>query len=696
MPKKLRIGVDVGGTFTDFVLLNEETGEVHFWKSLTDYSDIADAIVKGMEALTGKHGFRLEDVAHVAHATTLVTNAIIERRGARVGLITTRGFRDTLEIGREARYDIYDLFLERPDPLVPRELRCEVHERIDAKGTVVHRLREEDVTAALDLFERRSVEAIAVAFMHSYLNTDHERHVRRLIHDRMPGIPVSLSSDVAPEIREYERTNTACANAYVQPIVRTYLSSLGERLRKVGFSGSLQLMFSEGGMTTARIACDEPIKLIESGPAAGAMASVYFANVANVRDVISFDMGGTTAKMCLLENGEPRRSNEFEAARAKRFKKGSGLPLKLPVIDLIEIGAGGGSIAHLNAMGLPKVGPVSAGSKPGPACYGLGGTKPTVTDANLVLGYLSPKNSLGGKVQLDLGKAANAIRDVIADALETTTVEGAAGIHDIVNEAMASATRMYLTENGKDPSKQSLLAFGGAGPSHAFGIARRLGIDRIIIPPGAGVMSALGMLVSSPTTTVSRSHMSRLSLIDWAELTAMFREMEDAGRALLIDAGTADGDIIFERSADLRFAGQGFEVCAPVPLGTFDAGSRQAIEDSFIQAYEALFGRRIEGVEIEATTWRLRAKSAPRDLNLRFPVATMNGSPQKGSRKVWFSESGYVDCKILDRLFMPPGFECLGPAIVEETETTIVAGPGSRLSVDPSLNVIIDLGPGTH
>jgi N-methylhydantoinase A len=692
MPKTLRIGVDVGGTFTDFVLLDEATGQVHFWKSLTDYEDIAGAIIKGIENLTVRHGFSLVDVTHIAHATTLVTNAIIERRGARVGLITTRGFRDTLEIGREGRYDIYDLFLERPEPLVPRHLRCEVSERIDATGTVVVGLQDEDVAAALDTFEKNDVEAIAVCFMHSYLNPEHERQVKRLIQARLPDMPVSLSSDIAAEIREYERTNTACANAYIQPIVRAYLTDLDSRLKAKGFSGTLQLMFSEGGMTTAHVACDEPIKLIESGPAAGAVAAGFFSRIANAPNLVSFDMGGTTAKMCLLQSGEPRRSNEFEAARAKRFKKGSGLPLKLPVVDLIEIGAGGGSIAFLNAMGLPKVGPTSAGSRPGPACYGLGGTQPTVTDANLVLGYLSPENSLGGQVALNSDKAATAIETAFSTHLDRSATEGAAGIHSIVNETMASATRMYLAENGKDPAEQAMLAFGGAGPSHAFDLAKRLGIKRIIVPPGAGVMSALGMLVSEPTTTLSRSYMGRLPTIDWSRVNATIREMEDVGRALLLDAGTAEDAIFFERHADLRFVGQGFEVTAPIPTGTLAEASRGAIEESFILAYEVLFGRRIEGVEIEATTWRVRARSAPRNLHLKFPIATSDRSPEKGIRKAWFSGSGLVDCKILDRVCMAPGFVTSGPAIVEEAETTIVAGPGSTLTVDPHLNVIIDIG----
>jgi len=691
MLKKLRIGVDVGGTFTDFVLLNEVTGEVHFEKSLTDYEDIAGAIIKGSESLLGKHGFALQDVSHIAHATTLVTNAIIERRGARVGLITTRGFRDTLEIGREGRYDIYDLFLERPEPLVPRHLRCEVTERIDATGAVVAELLEEDVDDALDVFEDNGVEAIAVSLMHSYLNSEHEQLVRRLIHARMPDVSVSISSDVAAEIREYERTNTVCANAYVQPIVRTYLTNLGNQLKLKGFLGSLQLMFSEGGMTTARVACDEPIKLIESGPAAGAVAASFFSKVVVEPNLISFDMGGTTAKMCLLENGQPRYANEFEAAREKRFKKGSGLPLKLPVVDLIEIGAGGGSVAYLNAMRLPKVGPLSAGSRPGPACYGLGGSLPTVTDANLALGYLSPANPLGGQVSLDFQKAAAAIETALSAPLGTNVSEGAAGIHRIVNEAMASATRMYLAENGKDPARQTLLAFGGAGPSHAFGLAKRLGISRIIVPPGAGVMSALGMLVASPTTSLSRSWMSRLANIDWDQLNGMFCEMEEAGRALLTDAGTEEGAVIFERTADLRFVGQGFEVTSPIPSGTLAADSRPVIEKNFFQAYEDLFGRRIEGIDIEATTWRVRARSAPRDLHLKFPVGTSEGSPEKGVRKAWFSDFGLVDCKILDRTRMRPGFVTSGPAIVEEAETTIVAGPGSTLAIDPHLNVIIDI-----
>ena len=685
----LRIGVDVGGTFTDFVLVDEAEGRVLTGKRLTTPDDPGRAILDGIARLLDEAGRGIADVRQVVHGTTLVTNTVIERKGARIGLVTTRGFRDSLEMGREMRYDLYDLALEKPEPLVPRPRRHAVTERLDAQGRVLKPLDEAEVRTAARELKAQAVEAVAVCLLHSYLDATHERRVGAILREELPGVPVTLSCEVAPEIREYERANTVCVNAYVMPLMDRYLARLESELRQRGLRGPLHLMYSAGGIATVRHARANPVQLIESGPAAGALAAMHVGRNCGLDDMISFDMGGTTAKMCLIEGGEAEHASTFEAARVKRFRKGSGLPLKVPVIDLIEIGAGGGSIAAVNAMGLLTVGPESAGSVPGPVCYGRGGRHPTVTDADLLLGYLSPDYFLGGEMGLDRAAVERAMEEHLATPLGMSVLEVAAGIHAVVNENMAAATRMYIAEKGRDPRRYALLAFGGAGPVHAYGLAKLLKLSRIVVPAGAGVASALGFLVAAPAIDLVRSGVRRLSGVDWSDTTGHFAAMEAEARALMEDAGAAPGDVAFRRSADMRYVGQGFDIPVPLP----DALDAASVERAFLDAYERLFDRRIEGLPIEVLSWRLHATASRPEV----PGAlgrSIGGQALKGARKAWFPQTGLVETAVYDRYRLIPGETLPGPAVVEERESTTVIGPDARFTLDAQGNLVIDIEAG--
>jgi N-methylhydantoinase A len=684
---RIRIGVDVGGTFTDFVLVDQARQRVLTGKRLTTPDDPGRAILDGLARLLHEAGAEPASVQGLVHGTTLVTNTVIERKGARIGLITTRGFRDSLEMGREMRYDLYDLFLEKPEPLVPRQRRLPVTERVDAQGRTLLPLAEQEVRDAARHLLMAGVEAVAVCLLHCYLDPTHERRVRAILAEEMPGIPVTLSSDVAPEIREYERANTACVNAYVQPLMDRYLGELEAELQRRGFTAPLHIMLSGGGITTVRAARAQPVHIIESGPAAGATAAMHFGRIAGIADMISFDMGGTTAKMCLIEKGEAEHASTFEAARVRRFRKGSGLPLKVPVIDLIEIGAGGGSIASISEMGLLTVGPESAGSMPGPVCYGRGGMRPTVTDADLLLGYLSPDYFLGGEMGLDYAAVERAVARELADPLGLSVLEAAAGIHSIVNENMAAATRMYVAEKGRDPRRYAMLAFGGAGPVHAYGLAKLLKLSSILVPQGAGVASALGFLVAAPAVDLVRSGVQRLGIVDWAQVAARFAEMEAEARTMLEEAGAAPGDVAFRRSADMRYAGQGFDISVPLPDG-IDA---DVVERAFLDTYHRLFDRRIPGVPMEVLSWRLHATASRPEIPGRMGGSATAPNALKGRRPVWFAETGLAPCAVYDRYALVAGQRIQGPAVVEERESTVVVGPDAAFTLDRHGNLVIEI-----
>lgn len=692
--KRIRVGVDVGGTFTDFVLVDEKRDLIFTGKRLTTPEDPSLAITNGLERLVSESGTSVPELDAVVHGTTLVANTIIERKGAKVGLITTKGFRDSLEMGREIRYDLYDLFFEKPEPLAPRFLRQPVDERIDAKGNVLRPLDENTLGAAAEKLVAEGVEAIAICFMHAYANDAHERQAKEILDAKYPDMPITTSTEVAPEIREYERANTACANAYVLPLMQRYLGDLSQKLSDQGLKQPLYLMQSGGGIASVTRGQAAPIHLIESGPAAGATAGAFYGRLTGTERVISFDMGGTTAKMCLIEEYEPEHAHEFEAGRVRRFKKGSGLPLKVPVIDLIEIGAGGGSLARVDNMGLLKVGPDSAGSEPGPVCYGLGGTQPAVTDADLLLGYLSPEYFLGGEMNLDLGLVKDAVEEKLANVTGLSVEEVAAGIHSIVNENMASATRMYIAEKGRDPRRYALVASGGAGPVHAYGMAKLLKISRVICPLGAGVLSALGFLVAAPGTDSVRSYVSRLENLDWDRLNRLFRDMEEEAMAQIVEAGADPATVTMRRRADMRYSGQGFEIDVPVPDGEMDGSAANVMRQSFLDKYQELFGRQIGDLPIEALTWRIFASGPTPNVELNFAGQQIDEEPSdKGERQVYFPETGYATCKIYNRYALKPGDSFRGPAVIEERESTAVAGPDTTVSIDKYLNLVIDIDP---
>jgi N-methylhydantoinase A len=693
MSATARIGVDVGGTFTDFVLHDPARNLVATGKRLTTPDDPSEAIVAGIARLLEETGLKPGDLHSIVHGTTLVTNTIIERTGCKVGLLTTDGFRDSIEIGREIRYDLYDLFLEAPPTLVPRHLRLEVPERLDVQGEVLLPLDEAALIAATrQLVEVEKVEALAIGFLHAWRDPRHERRAAEVIRGLFPDLPMTLSSAVAPEIREFERISTACANAYVQPRMQRYLAKLEASLAALGVTGALYVMLSGGGIASVQEAKDYPIRLIESGPAAGAMAASWLAQRASLDQVISYDMGGTTAKMCLIQNGAPDRKFDFEAGRVRRFQKGSGLPLKVSVVDMIEIGAGGGSIARVDpASGLMKVGPRSAGAKPGPICYGRGGVEPTVTDSDLVLGRLDPAYFLGGEMALDLNAVTRAVSGDLSAKLGVRADDAALGIRRIVDETMAAATRMHMAEKGRDPRRFTLIAFGGAGPVHACDLARLLKIKRVLVPLGAGVASAIGFLVAPPATDLVRSLVGRLERLDWAKIAALYAEMVAEARGLLIGAGADPADIIYKPAADMRYVGQGFEI--PVPMPSLAPGPQDvaAIEQNFLAAYRERFGRALDGLPIEALTWRLAASAPGRDIAMEGAQKSEAGEAKRGSRRALFEAHGWCDCAVYDRYRLAPGAAFAGPALVEERESTCVIPPGAQVSVDRHRNLVIEL-----
>ena len=689
-----RLGVDVGGTFTDFVVFDPGSGSFSVGKTLTTPQDLALGIIRGTREAAERARFEVSDISQVTYGTTLVANLLLERKGVRVGLIATEGFRDVLETGTEQRYDMYDLTARRAEPLVARNLRRTVRERVGWDGEVLVPLDPSSLDPILSRFEAYGVETIAVALLHSYRNPSHERMVREYLKDRYPQYGVSLSSEVAPEVREYPRTSTTVANAYVEPPLRGHLAEMEDGLRTLGFGGVVYMMLSEGGITTMDAARSFPVRLVESGPAAGAMAAAYYGEALGYGDLLSFDMGGTTAKLCLITGGRPSRTTEFEVAREHRFKKGSGLVLKVPAIDMIEIGAGGGSIAYVDPMGLMKVGPQSAGADPGPACYGLGGTEPTVSDADLVLGLLNPDYFLGGEMALDSEAATRAIETRLAGPMGMSVTRAAQGIHEVVNENMATAARMHAAERGVDIRGSALVAFGGAGPVHAYRVAKLLGVPRVVCPLGAGVMSSIGMLVAPKSFDSVQSYISRLDSVDWDHVSSIYEVMESSAVELLTEAGVEAGDIGMERSADMRYVGQGFEIVVPVPGGRLGPGLEEELASTFSETYEALFGRTLTDVPVETITWRLSASEPPPRPDIRFSAAGSGDYPRgvKGERQVLLTEEGrYVDCPVFDRYRLEPGAAVDGPAIVEERESTVFVGPDARCTIDDHLNLVMSL-----
>jgi len=690
-------GVDIGGTFTDIVVYDHGSGRQVSRKVLTTHDDPTRAVVAGLTQLLAASGIGAGEVRQLVHATTLFTNALIERRGAPTGLVTTAGFRDSLEIGREMRYELYDLGIDKPAPIVPRCWRLEARERSSAAGELLLPLDEQDVDAAVAQLVAEGVQSVAIVFLHAYANPANEAAAVRRIRARHPQLYVTASHEVVREIREYERASTTVINAYVKPLADRYLTEMQQRLAATGVEAKFLMMLSNGGLTHLGEACRNPVQLLESGPAAGALSAAHFGTADSGGRLLAFDMGGTTAKLSLVDDGEPLVSYGFEAARQKRFIEGSGLPVRISTIELIEIGAGGGSIAHVDALGLLKVGPRSAGSEPGPACYGLGGTEPTVTDADLVLGYLNPDYFAGGTIRVDVGQAREAIGRIAAQ-LGVGIERAAWGIHDVVNESMASAARVHIAERGRDPKNYAILCTGGAGPVHVFSVARKVGVRRIICPPAAGVASALGLLVAPASVDRVATLGMRLDRGDWALLESRFRELEAEAMALITESGIATDSAQVRRYADGRFVGQGFDLVVPLPPGPYDgdaaAGTEARLRDAFEAASREKFSRTPPAVPIEFINIRVSVRVVAADSGLALGgAAGGGGTALKGHRDAWFPDAGgYVRTAILDRGRLAAGDRYEGPAVIEDEGSTLVIGPGCRIGVAESMNVIVDLG----
>lgn len=687
----LRLGIDIGGTFTDFAVYSEAGMTLRIFKCLTTPDDPSLAVLRGISALLGAEQ-ELMQVDQLVHATTLATNVLLERKGEGVALLTTRGFRDVLEIRRQKRYELYDHFIDTPVPLVPRWLTREVTERLRSDGEVLKPLDETEVETTVRDLLNHGVQSVAVCLLHAYANPAHERKIAAIIANTAPRLLVSLSSEVSPKFREYERTSTTVANAYVMPAVHAYLGSLAQELRGRGFRREPYIMQSNGGLATIEAMRCQPVRMIESGPAAGAIMAAYLGRQLGLRDLISFDMGGTTAKVCLIEGGAPTVAGEFEVDRVE-MKRGSGLPVNVPSIDLSEIGAGGGSIARTR-LGIITVGPDSSGAAPGPICYGLGGEEPTVTDADLVLGYLNPEYFLGGSMRLDAQAAARGIEERIALPLGIDPVRAAWGIYETVNVSMARAVRMVSIERGKDPRRFGFVAFGGAGPLHAMRLARELGLDRIILPAAAGVASAVGLLAAGIAFDFERTAVTQLGCPAIEVANRLFAELEDAGRRMVARAAP-ESVCTLTRTVAMRYVGQGHELEVSAPSDVWVAATLEVIRRTFDEVYAATYGYSDGGVPVEIVTWKVTAAAPPPQLTLpELPATGENAtSACKGSRQAYFPESGgFVDCPIYDRYRLASGMTLYGPGLVEERESTALILPGATGRIDRFGNLVISAG----
>jgi N-methylhydantoinase A len=686
-PKKAeaRLGVDIGGTFTDVALEVGGNGAARRYsaKILTTPQAPERGVLAAIEAVLGQAALTPGDLSLIIHGTTLATNAIIERKGAKTALVTTEGFRDTIEIRHENRFEQYDVNIDLPPPLVPRRLRCVVPERIDARGRVVTPLDETAVAALAARLAADGVESIAIGFLHSYVNPAHEERARDILLEHLSGMTMTLSSDVSPEMREYERLSTACANAYVQPMMGRYLVNLETLLQERGFKCPLFLMTSGGGLTTIETAIRFPVRLVESGPAGGAIFAVHIARQCGLGKVLSYDMGGTTAKICLIDEFQPQTSRAFEVARVYRFKKGSGLPLRIPVIEMVEIGAGGGSIARVDPLKRITVGPDSAGADPGPACYGRGGALPSVTDADLLLGRIDPAGFSGGRMALDRVASEAAMRREVGDKLDLALEVAALGVSEIVDENMANAARVHAIESGKDARGRTLVAFGGAAPLHAARMADKLGLDRVLVPSNAGVGSAVGFLRAPIAYEIVRSQLQRLDNFDAETANATLAAMHDEAAAI-VRRGAPGAALAETRSALMRYRGQGHEIAVPLAPKTYRAEDAGEIQAAFEAAYRRLYSRVIPGVEVEVLSWVVLV-AGPAPVEAEAPPAVPTAFPASEARRrpVFDPESAeFVDVAIYERPTLSPGATLKGPAVIVEDETSTVISRNFDARID--------------
>lgn len=686
-----RVGCDIGGTFTDFVLINTATGEVRTAKRLTTPADPSRAMLAGLREFDPVAPDYAAAAERLAHATTLVANAVIERKGARTALLCTAGFRDVIELRRYVRVTTYELFADPPPPLVPRHLRLAVDERTRADGSVLKPVDAGEMARVAARLKAENVQTVAICFLHSFANPANERAAGEILARLLPGVPVSLSSDVLPQIKEFERSSTTVINAYVKPLTIGYFGKLGRGVIEAGFRAPLQVMLSNGGIGSANTAAEFPVRLVESGPVAGAVVAQRFARMLDVPEILAYDMGGTTAKVCLIRDGALPLTDELEVARTRRFTKSSGFPVAIPAVNMIEIGAGGGSIARINALGIVQVGPDSAGADPGPACYGQGGTAPTVSDADLALGYLDPERFAGGTMRLDRAAAERAIAAAIGTPLGLETAAAAWTIHDVVNESMAAAVRMHVSERGGDPSRPLLTAFGGAGPVHVCNLAAKLGIRRVLVPLRAGVLSALGLVLAPAAFDIARTRKVPLQALNFAELAAEVADMrrEIAAKLREVDAAAPRFEVVL----GLGYVGQSYHVPVSVDGERIAALSEPDLLARFAAAYRAKYGYYYDDVPVELVTVHVTgAAGAEVDL-AELPASQSDaGLVEQGARRAYSArQRGFVPFSIYRRDLLQPGMAFDGPCLIEEDSATTVVDVGSRVNVDcyGSLDIIL-------
>jgi N-methylhydantoinase A len=692
----VRVGCDIGGTFTDFVVLDEATGEILVEKDLTTPDDPSRGLLEGLRTLDRATPGYAGRTRRFAHATTLVANTVIERKGARTALLTTRGFRDVLELRRHVRVTTYELWADPPPPLVERALRLPVTERTWSDGRVLTPVDPGEIAEIAALLRDEAVESVAIAFLHAYVNPGTEQAVARLLAELLPGVAVTTSAAVLPQIKEYERTSACVINAYVKPMARTYLGRVDAGIARLGFTAPLRVMLSAGGLASTETAGEFPVRLIESGPVAGAIVARQYAEGMGRGELLSFDMGGTTAKSCLIRDAVLPITEDLEVARSRRFTRSSGYPLAVPAVHLLEIGAGGGSIAGVNAMGLVQVGPDSAGADPGPICYGRGGTSPTVTDADLLLGYLNPKYFAGGAFRLDPDGAARGVQERLAAPLGRDPLAAAWAVHDVVNETMAIAVRMHVTERGGDPARAALFAFGGAGPVHAYHLAAKLGVPEVIVPLRPGVLSAVGLVTAPVAYDTVRTHRVPLTALDAGAVDAVFWEMaDDVTRTLrTVDR---DSEVAFARAVDVGYIGQGYQVTIPVDLAE-GALARDTLLCRFAEVYRAKYGYFYDDVPVELVNLRLTGRLVEPPIALAtLPASPATGASPKDERPAYSPRDGrLIPFAVYDRAELGPGVTIRGPAIVEEASATTVMDAGGALTVDAWGSLVITVGGGAR